>query len=61
MRPEINPIFQVIADAVQEARDKVPRYWKDPDMALVNFALGLFSGILLRRMNGEPDPDKLET
>jgi len=57
---EINPLFEVIADAVRETRDKVPRYWKDPDMALVHFALGLFSGVLLRRMNGEPDPDKEE-
>lgn len=49
----------VVGEALREAEDKVTRYWKvtGADNGLVRFALGIFSGCVLRRLRGEPDPD----
>ncbi len=53
---------EVAIDALEETRDKLRRYWPnitDEQYQAVNFTLGLFTGIVTRRMNGDPDPDPL--
>jgi len=51
---------EVAGEALEEAREKFKSYfpntWIEHSDA-VNMALGLFSGIVMRRMNDEPDPD----
>jgi len=53
---------EVAGAALEEARDKFARYFRDASahQHAVDFALGLFTGIATRRMRGEPDPDPVE-
>lgn len=47
----------VLDKALEETRRKMPVYWNKPRMDVVNFALGLYTGILMRIIDGDPDPD----
>lgn len=52
----------VAGEALEETRDKLQRFYPafmaDQDCRdAVNMALGMFSGAVLRRLAGQPDPD----
>ncbi len=54
---------EVAGAALEEAREKFARYWSRGSQDItdaVNLAMGLFAGIALRRMHGDPDPDDPE-
>lgn len=53
----------VAGEAIEETRRKFRNLWRDPEphMDAVNFALGMFTGAVLRRMRGDPDPDPVES
>ncbi len=51
----------VVDEALEETYAKLRRAWGDPEAPsdAVNFALGLFTGIVSRRLKGQPDPDPI--
>lgn len=53
MKPEFK---NVAGPALHETHDKFKLYCPDADWGAVSFALGLFRGIVMRRLKGEPDP-----